>query len=155
MAERFVGLMTRQGHHPNVALSQAADEIIAQTCLRVMIPKRFSMPMHEIWELQPRFEQRTPAKAKRLLTHPRFRAAYDFLLLRAATGDANPELAAWWTAAQGAGADLHQTGAAQAEGDEDDGGDESPNSEAGSGAEGAVAAKKRRRRGGRGRSARS
>jgi len=50
--------------------------------------------------LQPRFEQRRGARAKRLLGHPRFRAAYDFLLLRAEAGLAPQELAQWWTDAQ-------------------------------------------------------
>ena len=100
VAERFVGLMQREGHHPNVALAQAGDEAVALANGRITIPKRFSVPMQEIWSLQPRFEQRRGGKPARLLTHPRFRAAYDFLLLRAAVGDASAELAQWWTVAQ-------------------------------------------------------
>lgn len=100
VAERFVGLMQREGHHPNVALAQAADEAIALANGRITIPKRFAVPMQEIWALQPRFEQRRGGKPARLLTHPRFRAAYDFLVLRAGVGDASAELAQWWTAVQ-------------------------------------------------------
>ncbi len=100
VAERFVHLMQREGLHPNLALTQAADEAIALANGRVTIPKRFAMPMQEIWALQPRLEQRKGGKPARLLTHPRFRAAYDFLLLRAAVGDASRELADWWTAVQ-------------------------------------------------------
>jgi poly(A) polymerase len=55
--------------------------------------------------LQPRFEQREGRRALRLLNHPRFRAAYDFLLLRAAAGEADPELAKWWTDIQSASAE--------------------------------------------------
>jgi poly(A) polymerase len=64
---------------------------------RVAIPKRFTLPMREIIALQPRFERREGRRALRLLSHPRFRAAYDFLLLRAASGEVPEELASWWT----------------------------------------------------------
>ncbi|MEW8428680.1 MAG: polynucleotide adenylyltransferase PcnB, partial [gamma proteobacterium symbiont of Ctena orbiculata] len=63
----------------------------------IYIPKRFSYPMRDIWQLQPRFQQRQGKKPYRLLTHPRFRAAYDFLLLRAEAGEVETELAKWWT----------------------------------------------------------
>jgi len=55
------------------------------------------VPMAELIAVQPRFERRDGRRALRLLEHPRFRAAYDFLLLRAAVGDADPALAEWWT----------------------------------------------------------
>ena len=50
--------------------------------------------------LQSRFERRSGRRALRLLEHPRFRAAYDFLLLRVASGEIDPEVAAWWTRLQ-------------------------------------------------------
>jgi poly(A) polymerase len=53
--------------------------------------------LQEMIGMQPRFERRDGRRALRLLDHPRFRAAYDFLLLRAAAGEADPELAQWWT----------------------------------------------------------
>lgn len=97
-------LQTTQGHPEPVALAQAAEDVIAKAILRVAIPKRFSMPMREIWSMQPRFEARSHSRARRLMTHPRFRAAYDFLLLRAEYGSAAlRELAAWWTEAQKGG----------------------------------------------------
>ena len=52
--------------------------------------------------MQPRFEMTQGGRAFRLLTHPKFRAAYDFLLLRAETGEADPALADWWTRFQSA-----------------------------------------------------
>jgi poly(A) polymerase len=64
---------------------------------RVAIPRRFAVPMRELLMLQPRFNRRSGIKSLSLLQHPRFRAAYDFLLLRAQVGVAEPELAAWWT----------------------------------------------------------
>jgi len=51
-------LEQQQGHHPNIALNQAAEEVLAHETIRVAIPKRFSMPMREIWQMQPRFDQR-------------------------------------------------------------------------------------------------
>jgi poly(A) polymerase len=64
---------------------------------RVAIPRRFGIPMRELLMLQPRFNRRSGVKSLSLLQHPRFRAAYDFLLLRAQAGVADPELAQWWT----------------------------------------------------------
>lgn len=82
------------------ALQAASGLIVSQQAKRTSIPKRFSLPMREIWMLQSRLEQRSGKRAQRLLTHPRFRAAYDFLLLRAEAGEAAEELAQWWTTFQ-------------------------------------------------------
>ncbi len=78
------------------ALDTAADEIIAAQAERLAIQRRIAVDMREIWSLQPRLARRTPRYANSALDHPRFRAAYDFLCLRAQTGDADPELANWW-----------------------------------------------------------
>jgi poly(A) polymerase len=69
----------------------------------VTIPKRFSVPMREIWSLQSRLERRAGQQAFRLLENKRFRAAYDFLLLRAEIGEADQALADWWTRFQSVG----------------------------------------------------
>ncbi|WP_440997396.1 polynucleotide adenylyltransferase PcnB [Arhodomonas sp. SL1] len=100
------------------ALQEAAAEVVQEQVAVVTIPKRFGVPMREIWSLQPRFDNRTGKRAQRLLGHPRFRAAYDFLLLRAEAGDAERELAEWWTAYQDADAEQRKamTGAASASG---------------------------------------
>ncbi len=79
------------------AIQRAGGEIVSRQVARVAIPRRFSTPMQEIWTLQTRFNQTRGKRPTRLLAHPRFRAAYDFLLLRASAGEADPELAAWWT----------------------------------------------------------
>ncbi len=78
------------------ALQRASSEIQALQQSRIALPKRFSIPMREVWTLQPRFERRGGKRARRLLGHPRFRAAYDFLELRAQAGDASQELVQWW-----------------------------------------------------------
>jgi poly(A) polymerase len=82
-------------------LSTAIDTVVGRQLRRMTIPKRFSLPMRDLLLMQPRFERRSGRRALRLLEHPRFRAAYDFLLLRAESGEVDPELAAWWTRLQG------------------------------------------------------
>ncbi|MGA7983468.1 MAG: polynucleotide adenylyltransferase PcnB, partial [Chromatiaceae bacterium] len=82
---------------PMEAMLSASEEVSARQQATVTIPKRFGLPMKEIWTLQPRLEQRQGKRPYRLLTHPRFRAAYDFLLLRAEAGEVESELADWWT----------------------------------------------------------
>jgi poly(A) polymerase len=79
---------------------QACDTVLRAQQSRVAIPRRFAVPMREILMLQPRFNRRSGVKSLSLLQHPRFRAAYDFLLLRAQVGVADPELAEWWTKIQ-------------------------------------------------------
>ncbi len=101
VAKRAAHLAAVEGYPPLPALSQAADEAIARQVPHTALPRRFSMPMREIWLLQPRFDGRRGARAQRLLAHPRFRAAYDFLELRAATCEPMlAPLAQWWTQAQ-------------------------------------------------------
>jgi poly(A) polymerase len=82
------------------ALDQAADEVLSAQAERLAIQRRIATDMREIWSLQPRLERRTARYVFSALEHPRFRAAYDFLLLRARTGGAAPELADWWTSFQ-------------------------------------------------------
>jgi poly(A) polymerase len=78
-------------------LMQACDSVLKTQQSRISIPRRFAIPMRELLMLQPRFNRRSGVKSLSLLQHPRFRAAYDFLLLRAQAGVADPELAKWWT----------------------------------------------------------
>jgi len=85
---------------PLEELAAAADEVVRRAVARVALPKRFSLPMIEIWLLQDRFGKRQGKRAERFLTHPRFRAAYDFLLLRALIDPTLEPLATWWTKAQ-------------------------------------------------------
>jgi len=89
-----------KGVEPSLAWLRVANQIIAEQAKHVAIPRRFSVTMLEIWLLQPRFEQRQKKRVFRLLAHPRFRAAYDFLVLRSAESPELAELAQWWTSAQ-------------------------------------------------------
>jgi poly(A) polymerase len=93
------------GSDPIAAWSHAAEHIVREQAQRVAIPRRFTIAIEEIWAMQPRFTQRTKKRAFRLLEHPRFRAAYDFLVLRADESAELAELAAWWTEAQSLGHD--------------------------------------------------
>jgi poly(A) polymerase len=86
--------------HPSEALRRASFEVVEDQVKRVALPRRFSTPMVEIFSLQPRFTQRQGKRPQRLMEHPRFRAAYDFLVLRAQAGEAEQELADWWTELQ-------------------------------------------------------
>ncbi len=88
------------GMHPSEALRRASSEVVDEQVQRVALPRRFSTPMIEIFQLQPRFFQRQGKRPQRLLTHPRFRAAYDFLVLRAQAGEVEQEVAEWWTQLQ-------------------------------------------------------
>ena len=92
-----------EGVAPYAALHAATGDILDRQLTRVSIPRRFSTPMREIWTLQSRFVHTKGKRPHRLAAHPRFRAAYDFLLLRVAAGEADPELAQWWTDFQGSG----------------------------------------------------
>ncbi|MBL3589407.1 MAG: polynucleotide adenylyltransferase PcnB [gamma proteobacterium endosymbiont of Lamellibrachia anaximandri] len=85
------------GMPPIPALQEAGRDVLAEQAQRVLIPKRISYPMRDIWQMQPRFLSRGGKRPQRFITHPKFRAAYDFLLLRAQAGEAEMELAEWWT----------------------------------------------------------
>ena len=79
------------------ALHLAMDAILHKQRAEMAIPHRHDAVMKEIWLLQPRLEQRSGPRPLRLLALPRFRAAYDFLLLRCESGEVEMELAEWWT----------------------------------------------------------
>jgi len=94
---RWLTRFREQGMTEAQAIQSAGRQIVSDQCRHVSLPKRFSLPMREIWALQPRFEQRTGKRPQRLLANPRFRAAYDFLLLRGESGEVPEELCQWWT----------------------------------------------------------
>lgn len=85
------------GVSPLDAMELAADTVIAQQMAQLAVPRRYTQVTREIWTLQLRLPNRTPKRVERMLEHPRFRAAYDFLALRAAAGEPLGELVEWWT----------------------------------------------------------
>jgi len=86
-----------EGIAPLVAMQDAVGEVLSEQIRHVAIPRRVTLPMREVWTMQLRFEKRSGQRSMRLLEHPRFRAAYDFLLLRSEAGEADQELTQWWT----------------------------------------------------------
>lgn len=76
---------------------EVVGTLIEKQQLSTALPRRFSQPMKEIWELQFQLKKRQGRRAERLLAHPRFRAGYDFLALRAEAGEPLQELVDWWT----------------------------------------------------------
>ncbi|TGD70930.1 polynucleotide adenylyltransferase PcnB [Mangrovimicrobium sediminis] len=89
--------LEHRGEPPVPALHSAAQQVIGEAVQHVAIPRRFSQPMREIWEFQQRLEKRPGKKAAELVSHRRFRAAYDFLLLREEAGEETGGVGAWWT----------------------------------------------------------
>lgn len=86
-----------RGDSPMPAMHSAAQQTIGEAAQHISIPRRFSQPMREIWEFQLRLQHRRGRKAAELVDHRRFRAAYDFLLLREQAGEETGDLGTWWT----------------------------------------------------------
>jgi poly(A) polymerase len=98
--EEVVGVLASEGESEYVAMMKAAEQAIAVQAQRTSIPRRFSAVTRQIWMLQVRFRKTRGKRWKRLLYEERFRAGYDFLLLRAREDKALEELAEFWTRAQ-------------------------------------------------------
>ncbi len=86
-----------QGMAQYPAMHQAATEVFVLQGQTVSLPKRFSTMTRDIWVLQAGFLSTKGRRPARLITHPRFRAAYDFMLLRTHAGEFDSDIAAWWT----------------------------------------------------------
>ena len=82
--------------HSSLALNDAIDRVIIKQNKIFPIQKRFLVAMSEIWRLQIRFENLSQKKVYRLFTHPRFRAAYDFMLIRSESDQFDKNLSHWW-----------------------------------------------------------
>ena len=98
-------IRVEQGERPVGAMHAAMDEVLGRQKAQLAIPHRHDAVMKEIWLLQQRFPQRSGQRPFRLLEQPRFRAGYDFLLLRCASGEVEEELGLWWDEFQGANAE--------------------------------------------------
>jgi poly(A) polymerase len=79
------------------AITLASDVVISRQVSRTAMPRRFSQMARDIWQLQIRLKRTQGNRPARLFRHPKFRAGYDFLLLRAAADDSVKPLADWWT----------------------------------------------------------
>ncbi len=89
--------MKAEGEAKIPALFQAMDHVLDVQAEKLAITRRIAGDIKDIWSLQPRFESRAGKRPYALLEQPRFRAGYDFLLLRAESGEIDQELADWWT----------------------------------------------------------
>jgi poly(A) polymerase len=87
----------KRGEPAIPALHAAMNEVIDKQAEKMAIHNRYTATMKEIWAMQPRFEQRSGKRPYALLTNPRYRAGYDFLLLRCASGELPQEVGDWWT----------------------------------------------------------
>lgn len=85
-----------RGEHPFPALQDAIDEVFNTRIGDVSGRGKLAADMREIWMMQQRFEKRTSSSVFSLVEHLRFRAGYDFLRLRAETGEVPVSLADWW-----------------------------------------------------------
>lgn len=94
--------LLQQGLPDHLALQEAANVVIGRQVKITAMPRHITTSMRDVWSLQPKFNARVGTKPARLFSHPKFRAAYDFLLLRAETGSVDANLAAWWTRYQNA-----------------------------------------------------
>ncbi|WAW89611.1 polynucleotide adenylyltransferase PcnB [Xanthomonas citri pv. malvacearum] len=112
-----------QGVQPEDAQRRAADRVTLHQLERVALPRRFSLPMQEIWLLQTRFSSRQRKRVFRTLSHPRFRAAFDFLVLRQfASPDHAADVEFWREAQKSSGQELVDAiESAQADHDSDEG----------------------------------
>ncbi|GLQ33663.1 polynucleotide adenylyltransferase PcnB [Litoribrevibacter albus] len=99
---------------PVPALTKAAQLVLDEQVKITAIPRRFSTAIKEIWDLQLRLQRRNGKKAFQMLEHPRFRAAYDFILLREQAGENLDDLGAWWTDFQSSDDNIKQKMASKA-----------------------------------------
>jgi poly(A) polymerase len=90
--------LQQEGWNETHAILEACQRVVASQ--QTTFPRRFSSPMKELLAMQWRFNERQGIRAARLLEHKRFRAAYDFLILRARCGEVEREAADWWTEIQ-------------------------------------------------------
>jgi poly(A) polymerase len=98
----------KRGERSLPALESAMDEVLELQCRKLAITRRLTATMREIWAMQPRLEQRSGQRPQHLVESPRFRIGYDFLALRAASGEVPAELEAWWRAFQSADAETRR-----------------------------------------------
>lgn len=97
-----------QDMRPLPAFHEAMEDVIQTQVENLAIPRRYTATMREIWSMQPRFLQRAGSRPFRLLESPKFRAGYDFLLLRCESGELDKEIGLWWEKFQSANAETRE-----------------------------------------------
>ena len=95
--QRLASVLNNKGLPYFESQQKAASKIITTQCQSISIPKRFSMVIKDIWMLQTRLPNLRKKNVDRVIAHPKFRAGYDFLCLRAGDDPSLKSLADWWT----------------------------------------------------------
>jgi poly(A) polymerase len=99
--QEYKGRFIDRGQHEMEALLSASREVITRQQAYTSIPKRFSLMIRDIWHMQQQLQHPTRKRALRTLANKRFRAGYDFLLLRQSVGETElSSLCDWWTKIQ-------------------------------------------------------
>ncbi|WP_373378463.1 polynucleotide adenylyltransferase PcnB [Cupriavidus nantongensis] len=135
-----------EGEHAIAALNTAMDMVLEKQTGQLAIQRRFVTDMRDIWGMQPRFEKRVGRMPFRLLESPRFRAGYDFLVLRCQSGELPEELGAWWNDFQNAEPHEREDLIDAVRGARGQGGGHGGGQSGAQGAEGEGPARKKRRR---------
>ena len=86
-----------QGQTEHDALNLAGDVVVSRQIATTAMPRRFTQFARDVWKMQPRLTRLAGKRPQRLAVHPKFRAAYDFLILRGQAGEDVEELVKWWT----------------------------------------------------------
>lgn len=90
-------IQQQNGLPPTPALTAAAQDALAEQSHTTTIPRRFSTVIRDIWDLQLRLPKRSGKRVQQTFEHRRFRAAYDFILLREEAGENLGAVGQWWT----------------------------------------------------------
>ncbi len=106
---RIIEALPQEQWHETGAILDACDRALREAQTRIALPRRFALGVREMFALQPRLEHPRGRRALRALEHPRFRASYDLLLLRAQLGLASQETVDWWTRLQEASTSQRET----------------------------------------------
>ncbi len=96
------------GENETIAYQNAANQVLSDQIKITAMPRHITQAMRDVWFLQNKFTRTVGVRPFRLLEQVKFRAAYDFLELRAATGGSDPQLVEWWTQFQLADEELRQ-----------------------------------------------
>jgi len=92
--------LKQSGETGTLAMQNASSTVLSKQVKIITIPKRFSMVVRDIWQMQHRFKFRHGKRAKSLLMHKKFRAAYDFMCIRSQAGEVTDDSCEWWTRIQ-------------------------------------------------------
>lgn len=92
--------LKQAGEPGSIAMQNASSDVISKQIKTISIPKRFTMVVRDIWQMQHRFQFRHGRRARSLLMHKKFRAAYDFMCIRSQAGEIKDDSCDWWTRIQ-------------------------------------------------------